>query len=470
MSEIFAPPYAFDAEALQVAVSGSFDGEVGEGPWRITTDSRLVQPGTLFVALHGDRFDGHDFVPGVLEKGRVGVVVDGDHPAATLPLPANAFRIRVADPLEALGEFARWVRRTRDVPVVALTGSAGKTTTKEMIAALLRHQGPGLATEGNFNNLVGLPMTLLRSRPEDRWMVLEMGMSAAGEIRDLARIAEPTVRVITNVAAAHLEFFGDLQAVARAKGELFEEARRGDLLVSNADDSRSALFPRPPGVRELRFGAGPGADVRVLCSESLGLDGSRAIISVLGTEVFCEIPLPGRHNVTNAAAALAVAWGVGVPLESTPEALAGLRPAGARMRVETVRGVQVIDDTYNANPRSAEAALETLVGGRGAGHCVAVLGDMLELGQAGPDLHRGVGEAAASLGVDLLLGLGPLSRETVAGAVEAGIPDAEWMEDSEAAVERLLEALSRGDRLLVKGSRGMQMEQVIEGWKEKLGC
>ena len=470
MSQEFAPPFEFDSEALLDAISGSVDGTVGPGPWRIVTDSRQARPGTLFVALSGDRFDGHQFVDSVLTVGGTGVVVAADHPAAGAPLPEGSFRIRVSDPLTALGELARWVRRTVDVPVVGVTGSAGKTTTKEMIAAALQSLGSGLSTAGNFNNLVGLPVTLLRLTPHHRWMVLEMGMNAAGEIRTLARIAEPTIRVITNVAPAHIEFFGDLDAVARAKGELFEDASPGDLLVTNADDPRSALFPRPDGIREIRFGADPSADVRILRVDPRDLDGSRALLSVLGDEVSCDLPLPGRHNVLNAAAALAVAWAAGVPPQAAAAALGETHITGGRMRIETVGGVQLIDDTYNANPRSVAAALETLVSGQWSGRSVAVLGDMFELGDAGPDLHREVGEMAAGLGVDLVLALGSLSRATVEAAVAAGVSGAEWYEEVAQICDRLSEFLRPGDRLLVKGSRGMRMERVIDGWKETVAC
>ena len=466
----FTPPYEFTPGTLPEAISGSIEGDIGATPWRITTDSRMAGPGVLFVALKGDRFDGHEFVQGVLGQRGAGVLVAADHPVARVELPAGTLRIVVADTLAALGEMARWVRRSADLPVVGLTGSSGKTTTKEMVAAMLASLGPGLATEGNLNNLVGLPLTLLRLEPGHGWMVLEMGMSASGEIRSLASIGEPTIRVITNVAAAHLESFGDLEAVARAKGEMFEDARPGDLLVTNADDPRSSLFPRPEGTREVRFGASPGADVRVLQVDTLDLDGSAARISVHGEEVRIRVPLPGRHNVLNACAALAVAWAAGVPMEAAADALADLRPTGGRMRVLRIGAVQVIDDSYNANPRSVTAALETLVGGRIEGRTTAVLADMLELGATAPDLHREVGVTAAGLGVDQLLAVGPLSSHTVQGALDAGLADARHLEDTEEVVDLLLGQLQPGDRVLVKGSRGMRMERVIHGLEEKMAC
>jgi UDP-N-acetylmuramoyl-tripeptide--D-alanyl-D-alanine ligase len=465
MKSVFTPPFEFTSEQLLDAVSAPLQGEMGTGPWRVTTDSREAAPGTLFVALAGDRFDGHQFVPDVLARGSTGAVIAADHAVAREAVPPGSFTLAVTDPLAALGRLARWVRRSVDVPVVGLTGSSGKTTTRDMIAAVLATGGPGLATAGNFNNLVGLPLTLLRLEPSHGWVALEMGMSAPGEIRDLARIAEPGIRLITNVAAAHLEFFADLDAVARAKGELFEDAHPGDVLITNADDPRSALFPRPEGTRELRFGAQPEADVRIVQVEPDGLRGSRARLSVFGEEIVCTVPLPGRHNVANAAAALAVGWAAGVPAEAAAAALAEVCVTGGRMQVREIGGVAVIDDSYNANPRSVAAALETLVAGDGGGRRFAVLGDMLELGVTGPELHEEVGEIAAALGVDRLMVTGPLGCHTVEGAHGAGMRanQAAWYASIQDLIDSLLITIRDGDRVLVKGSRGMRMERVIDG-------
>ena len=452
MSTLFHPPREIATEQLLAAVSGQLSGTVGPGPWRVTTDSRAAGPGTVFFALAGDRFDGHDFVGDVLARGGTGAVVAESHASARAEVPAGSFVVGVDDPLVALGQLARSVRRSADVPVIGLTGSSGKTTTRDMIAAVMRTAGSGLATTGNFNNLVGLPLTLMHLQDDHAWIVLEMGMSAPGEIRELARIAEPGIRLVTNVAAAHLEFFADLDGVARAKGELFEDARPGEVLITNADDPRSALFPRPDGTREIRFGARAEADVRILRVDAADLDGSRAVLSLFGDELTCDVPLPGRHNVAQATASAAAT-------------LSGVRVTGGRMQVREIGDVHVIDDTYNANPRSVAAALETLVTGEGGGRRFAVLGDMLELGVTGAELHREIGETAAALDVDRLMVTGPLGRHLAEGARAAGMSPERvgWYASHDDLVHDLLAELEAGDRVLVKGSRGMHMERVVQG-------
>ena len=514
MSSPFAPPATFDGPELPGIVGGELRGTIRRGPWRVTTDSRLAGEDRLFIALRGDRFDGHDFVRKVLDSVTTGAVVAADHPAARFEPPPGCFLIAVDEPLHALGALAAHVRATASVPVIGLTGSSGKTTTKEMIAAVMGEGGAGLATEGNLNNEIGLPLTLLRWRDDLRWMALEMGMSAAGEIRRMAAIARPTIRLITNVAPAHLENFADLEAVAAAKGELFEDARPGDLLVSNADDPLAAVFPRPEGAREIRFGSNPTADVRVVKVEPLGAYGHRIWLSMIGQELCVELPLPGRHNIENVAAAAAVAgaagvplgpnargraprrlpgrqnidtgggagavaWAAGVPMDSIAGGLARVRLPAGRMAALTLGDVLVFDDSYNANPRSVKAALRTLAGGPregsahgGAGRRMAVLGDMLELGPTGPELHRDVGRVAAELRVDRLVAVGPLGWFAMEGALAAGMPAecAIWREDASEVIDVLRDDLRPGDRVLVKGSRGMRMERVVAALKEELGC
>lgn len=471
MSSPFAPPYPFERQTLLEVLRGNWIGVPGSGPWRITTDSRLAEPGRIFVALTGENFDGHDFVGDLLRRGGTGAVVAAGHPVAREPLPEGSFRIAVRDPLAALGALAKWVRRTAEVPVVGVTGSAGKTTTKEMIATILGRSGPGLATEGNLNNIVGVPLTLLRAEPGHRWMVVEMGMNAPGEIRTLAGITEPTIRLITNVAPAHLEKLGDLEGIARAKGELFEEARPGDVLVSNADDPSSDLFPRPAGTREIRFGESPNADVRLVRFEPARLEGSRIWLSIRGRERALKLPLPGRHNAINAAAAVAVAWAAGVPPEAA-SALAEVTVVGRRMAIRLVADVVLLDDSYNANPHSTAAVMRTLVDVRGEGRAIAVLGDMLELGDEGPALHREVGHKAVALGVDRLVATGPLSRNTIDGAREAGMPAerAVWCAEVDEVIDLLAGELRAGDHVLIKGSRGSRMERITEGVEERLTC
>ncbi|MDP7114307.1 MAG: UDP-N-acetylmuramoyl-tripeptide--D-alanyl-D-alanine ligase, partial [Myxococcota bacterium] len=372
MNSPFAPPFRFDGRDLPGIVGGELRGEVAAGRWRVTTDSRLATADRLFIALAGERFDGHDFVAKVLEDAATGAVVAADHPVARIDPPAGRFLITVDDPLRALGALAAWVRASVSVPVLGLTGSSGKTTTKEMIAAVMSGGSRGLATQGNLNNEIGLPLTLLHWQEDMRWMALEMGMSAAGEIRRMAEIAQPTIRLITNVAPAHLENFADLEAVAGAKGELFEGAHPGDLLVSNADDPLAALFPRPEGAREIRFGTNPTADVRIVKVEPRGDYGHRIWLSMIGQELVVDLGLPGRHNVENVAAAAAVTWAAGVPLDSIVGGLENVRLPAGRMAALTLGDVLVFDDSYNANPRSMKAALRTLTSGSRQGRCVAV--------------------------------------------------------------------------------------------------
>ncbi len=470
MNTSFAPPFKFAGPQLLAAVNGGVEGVFGEGDWTVTTDSRQAESGRIFIALAGENFDGHRFVPDVLDREGTGVLVAADHAPDPEALPPGHIRITVDDTLHALGDLALEARRTAEVPVIGLTGSSGKTTTKEMLASILGLTSPGLATRGNYNNLVGLPMTLLRLRPEHAWMVLEMGMNAPGEIRRLSQIGEPTIRLITNVAPAHLERIGTADDVARAKGELFETARAGDLLVVNADDPRSSIFPRPIGTREIHFGEAPAADVRIIRSELQGWRGSRTWLSLSGRELECEIPLPGRHNIHNAAAAAAAAWAAGSSVEAIREGLAAVVPVAGRMSVVELGEVVLLDDAYNSNPRSATAALETLVSANG-GRRVAVLADMLELGPTGPELHAEVGNKAADLGVDLLVATGPLSHHMVDAAADAGMEQrAIWCEDVEEIVDLLDGWLTDGDRVLVKGSRGMRMERVIDGLKERRSC
>ncbi len=472
MNSPFAPPFRFDGRDLPGIVGGELRGEVAAGRWRVTTDSRLATADRLFIALAGERFDGHDFVAKVLEDAATGAVVAADHPVARIDPPAGRFLITVDDPLRALGALAAWVRASVSVPVLGLTGSSGKTTTKEMIAAVMSGGSRGLATQGNLNNEIGLPLTLLHWQEDMRWMALEMGMSAAGEIRRMAEIAQPTIRLITNVAPAHLENFADLEAVAGAKGELFEGAHPGDLLVSNADDPLAALFPRPEGAREIRFGTNPTADVRIVKVEPRGDYGHRIWLSMIGQELVVDLGLPGRHNVENVAAAAAVTWAAGVPLDSIVGGLENVRLPAGRMAALTLGDVLVFDDSYNANPRSMKAALRTLTSGSRQGRCVAVLGDMLELGPTGPALHREIGRLAAELRVDRLVAVGPLSWHAMEGALAAGMPTecALWREDADEVAGLLRDDLRPDDRLLVKGSRGMRMERVVTALKEELGC
>jgi len=419
-----------------------------------------MRDGAIFVALRGDNFDGHRFLADVLGRWTAGALVE--QVPADLTLPAGPV-IQVADSLVALGSAARALLQQQAPPVAAVTGSVGKTTTRAMLASILELTGPGLCTEGNFNNRIGLPLTLLGLDVAHRWVVLEMGMSEPGEIRALAEIAEPQVRVVTTVSAGHLEFFENVEGIADAKGELFESAGPGHTLIFPAGEWFSERLPRPAGAQVLTFTTAPdrAADLRLLDWKDRGLAGSSATLDLAGARCDIELTVAGFHQVHNALAAAGAALAMGATPAQIQEGLARVQLPGRRMRVEEVGGVTVVDDAYNANPASVTAALATLSGLGGGGRRIAVLGDMLELGASAVQLHAAVGREAAACGVDLLIGTGPLMAHATSAARSAGI-DALVAPDSLAAGQLLASEVAPGDVVLFKGSRGMQMEHAID--------
>ena len=454
----FHPPGRSTVEQILAATGGELVRGPRAGDWTLCTDSRLVRDDTVFVALRGEIHDGHAWVSRAVQGKRAGALVEEVPP----DLPEHVFGpiIRVPDTLVALGDVARAFALRQGPATAAITGSVGKTTTRAMLTSILEQLGPGLSTEGNFNNRIGVPLTLLALKPGHRWAVLEMGMSEPGEIRLLADLARPRVRVITWVSEGHLEFFDSVAEIADAKGELFEAARPGDQLVYPHKAWFAPRLPSPAGSIPVTFGHG-GADVFAVEVEELGIAGTRARLSVGGEELEIELPLPGNHQLHNAMAAIAAALCLGA---GPDEIAAGLRTVslpGRRMRIEDVGGVTVVDDAYNANPASVRAALETAASLPREGKLVAALGDMLELGPQGPDLHGEVGATAAMQGFDLLVGAGPLMAMAVESAAMFNL-EAIAVEDADAAAELLVQRLEPGDLLLVKGSRGMRMEAVID--------
>ncbi|HEY3355549.1 MAG TPA: UDP-N-acetylmuramoyl-tripeptide--D-alanyl-D-alanine ligase [Polyangia bacterium] len=438
----------------------------------VSIDSRSVRPGELFFAIRGERFDGHDYVAAALAAGAAGVVVErGRDAAQEAARGAGAAALAVADVRRALTDLARARRAALAPTVVGITGSNGKTTTKELTAAILEEAaGPDavLRTGGNLNNDLGVPLTLLRLTPAHRYAVVEMGMSARGEIAALAALAAPQVGVVTNVAPAHLEHLGTLANIAHAKGELFAalgptgRAVLPDdepLLEAEADAAAVAAAAR------YRFGAGAGARARVVALAPAGEAGLDLTLALDGATVSCRLPLVGPHNARNAAAAAAAALALGLGPDLIARGLARGRTAAHRSAVALVGGRRVIDDCYNANPASTRAALETLTSLRRPGEtAVALLGDMLELGPEGPRLHEEVGALAARLGVDHLVVVGALGRAIAAGARAAGLDPARVVEaaDAGAAAAAAHGRTRPGDWVLVKGSRGMRLEAALE--------
>jgi UDP-N-acetylmuramoyl-tripeptide--D-alanyl-D-alanine ligase len=439
----------------------------------ISTDSRTLRPGELFVALVGENFDGHQFVAQAASSGSTGVVVALTEVEALDTQALQIPVIGVSDTLRSFGDLASFWRGRYSIPVVAITGSNGKTTTKEMVAAILSRSWKVLKNHGTFNNLVGVPLTLLQLDSTHEAAVIEMGMNQPGEIERLTEIVQPSVGMITNIQPAHLEGLGDLASIQAAKGALFAGMPATGTLVVNRDDSRvldeAASFPG----RQVGFSA-KGDPAEVSLERVVGMDGegSRFLLRLPEETLEVHLPVLGLHHIKNAVAAAAVAWALNLPASSIGAALANFHPVDKRMEVLTLPGdIRVINDTYNANPGSMAAALETLMQVKQQGRALAVLGDMLEMGEDSASLHRQVGSIAAKEGVDYLLAMGKQASHLLAGAVEAGmardqLTEAGNHEEIAAQVHGLMAA---GDWVLVKGSRGMRMEKVVEALMELCG-
>jgi UDP-N-acetylmuramoyl-tripeptide--D-alanyl-D-alanine ligase len=437
-----------------------FAEEIAQG---YSIDSRTVGTGEVFFAVKGDRFDGHDFVPSALEKGAVAAVVRCDQ----LRRYQDGSRLlAVEDTLAALQMLATAVRKAWGKPLVGVTGSAGKTTTKEAIAHVLASRFRVLKSEGNFNNHFGLPLMLLKLEPEHDVAVIEMGMSHAGEITALAKIAQPEIGVVTNVAPVHLEFFDSLAGIARAKYELIESLAANGTAVLNADDEYVSQFGRNFKGRVIMYGTAPTADVRAENVQSRGTEGTQFdVVTAAGREP-ARLPLVGAHNVLNALAAVSVALARGLTLSEAVAALATLAPADKRGQVLQVDNITVINDCYNSNPKALEAMVDALANMK-AGRRIVVAGEMLELGPAGEAMHRDAGNHLAQKKIDVLLGVRGLAQAMVEGAQQAGAK-ADFVATPEEAGDWLARETKDGDVVLLKASRGVKLEKALERWKSKI--
>lgn len=430
----------------------------------VSIDSRHIKEGELFVALKGDRFDGHDFVPDAMKKGAWGALVERvalESKFASLGGIKNI--LPVEDTLFALQELSHLHRKKFSIPLVGITGSNGKTTTKEMLAGILKQKGPVLKNEGNLNNHIGVPLTLLKLNGKHKTAVVEMGMSAPGEIDMLARLVSPTVGVITNIGPAHLEFLGSLDGVAQAKGELLDNLRPDGAAVLNADDSYFGTLKSKWSGRTVTFGIENKADVRA-SDVRQDRDYTDFTLTADGSTANVRLSVIGRHNLYNALAAAAAAIAVDMPLDAVKYGLDDFVPVAMRSEIKELKGRTVLADYYNANPASMEAALVTLISLKSNKKAIAVLGDMLELGDTSAEAHRELGRTAARLGVDIIITVGTLMKHTAEGAIEAGLPRERVLEtQTHAEAAELVRKLSRpGDVVLVKGSRGMKMEKILE--------
>ncbi len=430
-------------------------------------DSRTAAPGDLFFAVRGERLDGHDFVAAAFEHGAVAALVSRER-VATLPDAARARPLLIAeDPLAAMQSLAAHVRRQWGRRLVAITGSAGKTTTKEAIAAALGVKFHVLKSEGNLNNNFGLPLQLLRLMPDHEFAVVEMGMNHAGEIAALARIAVPDWGVITNVGMAHIENFAEGQAgIARAKFELVAALPENGVAFLNCDDSYAAQFGRDFPGRVVYFGSGPCADPQIL-SATEDPAGLHVRFRAGQSEGAFTLHLLGAHNASNALAGLAVALEAGVDLHAAVTAIASLTAGDMRGQVIEIAGASILNDSYNSNPEALRSMIRTLAARPAAGRRILVAGEMLEMGEHGPALHADCGRAAAEAGLDFVAGVQGNAEHLAAAACAGGVASL-FLRDADAAGRWLAQNLRPGDQVLVKGSRGVHLERVIEAVKNQL--
>ncbi len=434
---------------------GALTAPVGGSVSRVVTDSRKAGPGDLFVALRGERFDGSTFIEEVAQRGVAAILVQRGCGAR----PSGVSVVEVEDTLLALQQCAAAYRRILPVKVVGITGSSGKTSTKDFTFSILTEVYKGWRTEGNLNNHIGVPLTLLSGSRDAEVSVVEMGMNHAGEIAPLAAMASPAVGIITNIGTAHIEFLGSREAIAREKGSLAAAVGSGGTVVLSAEDAFTPLISEMTSAQILTAGIG--------CGEVQALDvhpvdgGSRFGVVYEGERAEVELAVPGLHMVRNATLSIAAGLALGVPLGAAARGLRGMTLTKGRMEMRSLRGVRFLDDTYNANPDSMRAALATLAQWPAAGKRIAVLGRMGELGGFSEEGHREVGRAAAS-GIDRLITVGPEAEWIYEEAMKYGMEEAFHYADTSEAAKALLAGWGTGDVVLVKGSRSARMERVIE--------
>ncbi|MGI6406766.1 MAG: UDP-N-acetylmuramoyl-tripeptide--D-alanyl-D-alanine ligase [Syntrophaceticus sp.] len=424
----------------------------------VSIDSRTIKPGDLFLAFPGERVDGHDFLEQVFDQGAAAAVIS--HP---VNFQSRAALIMVDDPLKALQDLAYYYRQLYNIPVVAVTGSTGKTTTKDLIAGVLEQRFKVLKTSGNYNNEIGLPLTLLQLNHSHQIAVLEMAMRGRGQIAALCELSCPQVGVITNIGKTHLELLGSHEAIALAKGELLQALPSDGWAVLCGEDPWQVKLSEMVSGEVIFYGYSDHCTVSASQVVLDNLDGVEFNLSTPAGQRTCFLPLPGAHNVTNALAAAAVGHRFGLTLQEIAAGLQSASLTGMRLEVKEEKdGVMIIDDSYNASPSSTIAALR-LLAESGGERTIAVLGDMYELGEETVDGHRQVGKEAVALQIDCLCTVGQLAREIAKGAINAGM-DSDLIyvyQEKTEAVSFLRSYLQKGDVVLIKGSRGMKMEEIV---------
>jgi UDP-N-acetylmuramoyl-tripeptide--D-alanyl-D-alanine ligase len=428
----------------------------------LSTDSRTLQPGDLFVALRGENFDGHKFVNQAFQRGAAGAVVENSWTGES---PPDFSLLRVADTLVAYQQVAATYRRSLGIRVIAITGSNGKTSTKDFTASVLTRRFRVTKTEGNFNNHVGLPRTMLDAISGDEVAVWEIGMNHPGEIAPLAKLAQPDVAIITNVGVAHVEFMGSREAIAREKGDLAAAIPASGTVILNSDDEFAEVIAQRTGAKVVFAGFESG----VVQANEIVQSAAGAEFTILEGAHRCHavLPVPGLHMVQNALLAITAGRVFGIPLEECAIGLAASPLTKARLQIKNIHGLQFIDDSYNANPDSTKAALRTLAELETEGQRIAVLGQMAELGAQSAQGHREVGETAASLGIDRLITLGQGGSEIADAARAAGLAKSIATASAEEAAAILCESAYPGDLVLIKGSRAARTERVLEEFAKR---
>jgi len=448
----------FTVKDIVTTVKGKLlSGNMEEILAGLSTDTRKIKKGELFLAIKGDRFDGHSFILDAVAKGAGGVLVqDGGITNANFKLPDVSF-ISVTDSTKALGDIGNFHRSRFSIPTIGITGSNGKTTTKEMVSAILSKKFNALKNFGTENNNIGVPLTLLRLNGEHNIAVLEMGTNHLGEIRRLSEIARPTIAIITNIGPSHLEYLEDVDTVLKAKVEMLEYMDKDAKLILNADDEH--LRTIKTNLKTIWFGFDKEAD---FYADKISLE-PEGISFRLNGKWNISLGVLGRHNVSNALGAIACAWDFGIPIEEIRDALKEFRVPNMRMEIKRFGDIKIINDTYNANPQSMQQAIEALKDMVTEGRKILIAGDMLELGTHSGRFHHLVGKQAAESGIDLIVAVGKLAEYISNGAQEAGMSEKKiklcaLMKDARAKVATLIK---KGDTVLVKGSRAMKMEEIV---------
>lgn len=426
----------------------------------VTTDTRKVEEGMLFVALKGEKFDGHDFIAQAAQKGAIGAIVNKDYDVSLLE-DVDIDILAVDDTLKAYQDLAKFWRSKFSIPVIGITGSNGKTTTKDLTAAVLSGKWNVLKTQANFNNEIGLPMTLLQLNKTHDAAVVEMGMRGLGQIKALTEIAKPTIGVITNVGETHLELLGTIENIAKAKSEMAQAIEINGKVILNADDEHVANMREVTKARAVYFGINHMADVKAFDIKTV--EGGRTEFEAIVGENTAHFTLNmlGIHNVYNCLAALAVGYACGLTIEEMQKGLASFKPTAMRFEYKKISDFNIINDAYNASPMSTEAALKNLAQ-VAQGRKILVMGDMFELGSVEIAAHENVAQQAKQEGVDVLITRGSLTKNTARKARELGIADVYECESHEEAAAVLQKILQKGDTVLFKGSHGMHMEKIIE--------